>query len=158
MIEHPEYYKNVYAIAEKAEAKNGLEIGLMWGESAHAFLSANPEATLISVDLKDDAVRAGWLGTEFPGRFTYRQGRSPETVEAIEGKFDWIYIDGDHEYGSVKADIAACLPKLKRRGLLVFDDYGVFEGVTNAVDELLAANKHLKPFLQHGPVKAVRLA
>ena len=40
---------------------------------------------------------------------------SIEAAKAFgEGYFDWIYIDGDHSFGAVLADLNAWFPKLKR--------------------------------------------
>jgi hypothetical protein len=50
--------------------------------------------------------------------------------------FDYIYIDGDHRYEPVKADLEAWYPKLKIGGVFGGHDYtmGCF-GVTNAVNQ-----------------------
>lgn len=48
--------------------------------------------------------------------------------------FDFIYIDGDHTYPFVSADIKAWLPKLKKDGIIAGDDLQA-EGVTRAVNE-----------------------
>ena len=39
---------------------------------------------------------------------------------------DLIYVDGDHEYESVIADLTSWLPLLSERGILIGDDYGRF--------------------------------
>ena len=49
---------------------------------------------------------------------------------------DFVYIDADHRYEAVKADILAWLPKVKKNGWLCGHDYGEKDGVTKAVDEL----------------------
>ena len=49
---------------------------------------------------------------------------------------DFVYIDADHSYECVKADIEAWLPKVKVGGTLAGDDCN-FEGVKTAVSELL---------------------
>lgn len=41
-----------------------------------------------------------------------------------DGHYDWIYIDADHGYAAVTADIAAAEAKVKPGGLLVFNDFG----------------------------------
>lgn len=54
-------------------------------------------------------------------------------------KVDMIFIDGDHEYESVKTDIQTFLPYLKEGGLICGHDYapGLFPGVVKAVGELV---------------------
>ena len=59
-----------------------------------------------------------------------------ESVDAASrfdaGSLDWVFIDADHSYEAVVADIAAWAPKLKPGGLLSGHDYGR-AGVTDAV-------------------------
>jgi hypothetical protein len=51
-----------------------------------------------------------------------------------DGEFDIVYIDAEHDYESVKADIEAWKPKAKYA--IAGHDYHVFPGVKQAVDEL----------------------
>lgn len=60
-----------------------------------------------------------------------------------DGFADMVFIDGDHTYQAVKADILAWIPKLRAGGLLCGHDYthaadGLIErpGVKQAVDEI----------------------
>ena len=53
-------------------------------------------------------------------------------AEFDDGSLDWVFIDADHSYAAVVADIAAWAPKLKPGGLLSGHDYGR-AGVTDAV-------------------------
>lgn len=48
---------------------------------------------------------------------------------------DFIFIDADHNYESVKADLEAWEPKLKRGAYIGGHDYMSFPGVTKAVNE-----------------------
>jgi len=52
---------------------------------------------------------------------------------------DWVHLDARHDYESVRADIAAWLPKVKPGGWLSGDDYDElkFPEVVRAVGELL---------------------
>ncbi|HSE24596.1 MAG TPA: class I SAM-dependent methyltransferase [Pyrinomonadaceae bacterium] len=52
---------------------------------------------------------------------------------------DWVHLDARHDYRSLKADIEAWLPKLKRGGWLSGDDYdeAKWPEVILAVSELL---------------------
>lgn len=55
-----------------------------------------------------------------------------------DNSLDMVFLDGQHEYEAVKADIQAWLPKIKPGGLLAGDDYHPsWPGVIQAVDELL---------------------
>ncbi|HEE9034869.1 TPA: class I SAM-dependent methyltransferase [Bacillus cereus] len=52
-----------------------------------------------------------------------------------------IFIDGDHEYSSVKQDITLYAPKVVKNGLLAFHDYSDYwPGVYKAVEELCNNN------------------
>lgn len=55
-----------------------------------------------------------------------------------DGPFDVVFIDGAHDYESVKADIEKAIDVLTIDGVLMFHDYGhpCHPGVAQAVDEL----------------------
>jgi predicted O-methyltransferase YrrM len=40
-----------------------------------------------------------------------------------ENEYDFIYIDGDHTSGGVLMDAILSFPLLKKRGIIIFDDY-----------------------------------
>lgn len=56
-----------------------------------------------------------------------------------DGYFDWVYIDGNHYYEFIKADLEIYYHKVRRGGFLAGDDYdwGAEDGfpVKRAVDE-----------------------
>jgi hypothetical protein len=58
-----------------------------------------------------------------------------------DGELDFVYIDGNHRYEFVKADLETYAPKVRPGGFLAGDDYGVpgwwEDGVTRAVDEFV---------------------
>lgn len=71
---------------------------------------------------------------------------STEAAERLaDGELDFVYIDGDHTYEAVAADLDAYVEKVKPGGLLAGDDYGVEgwweDGVTRAVDEFVAEGR-----------------
>lgn len=57
---------------------------------------------------------------------------------------DWVYVDGNHLYDSVKSDLETYWCKLRHGGLLTGDDYGSVgwrqTNVRNAVDEFAQRN------------------
>jgi hypothetical protein len=56
---------------------------------------------------------------------------------------DWIYIDGDHNYESVKHDLEISYSKIKKDGFIMGHDYttDIFPGLVKAVDEFCLKNK-----------------
>jgi predicted O-methyltransferase YrrM len=117
------------------------ELGSFQGDSARTILEdAEPrELHLIDRDFSK-------LQRDFPSDDVVRlhEGDSASTLGAFPDEhFDWIYIDADHSYAGVKRDIDEAKRKVKRDGLLVFDDYVFFSptelipyGVIQAVHEL----------------------
>jgi hypothetical protein len=57
---------------------------------------------------------------------------------------DFVYIDANHLYHSVKQDLEIFYPKVKDNGLITGDDYGITgwwgNGVQEAVDEFIEKN------------------
>jgi predicted O-methyltransferase YrrM len=55
---------------------------------------------------------------------------------------DYLYVDADHSYESVAADLAAWVPHVKPGGLILGDDYGsrLYPGVKTAWDEFERAH------------------
>jgi predicted O-methyltransferase YrrM len=63
---------------------------------------------------------------------------------------DMVFIDGDHNYESVRDDIAAWRPRVKTGGIISGHDYsgdmyGSFPGVDQAVHEAFGKDNVLKP-------------
>ena len=77
------------------------------------------------------------------------KSRSAEASKQFpDSFFDWIYIDGDHSYQGVKADLEAYFDKVKSGGFITGDDYKERQrlGVIKAVDEF-QKNYSVKPIL-----------
>lgn len=61
---------------------------------------------------------------------------SIQAARIVRNQLASVFIDGCHEYASVKADIEAWLPKVKSGGILAGHDFsGTYPGVTRAVKE-----------------------
>lgn len=71
-------------------------------------------------------------------KYTPIQGESLKVAQTIEDEsLDVVFIDLTHTYESVKADIAAWLPKVKKGGYISGDDYHEnWPEVMRAVDEV----------------------
>jgi len=73
-------------------------------------------------------------------RVKVHRGLSNEILSQFPNEFfDWVYIDGNHLYEFVKADLELCFDKTKAEGFITGDDYidgGWWKGgVKKAVDE-----------------------
>lgn len=84
-----------------------------------------------SEHVADNDVKAGTLYDAFinamkpvEGRYTAIRLPSVEAANLYEdGSLDFVFIDADHSYESVKADIAAWAPKVRPGGYLAGHDY-----------------------------------
>lgn len=73
-----------------------------------------------------------------------------EAAGKFEGEyFDLVFIDADHSYEGVKADLLNWYPKLKPGGFLFCDDYGMpeFPGVAQAVQTVGLQGQVVAPSL-----------
>lgn len=80
------------------------------------------------------------------GQVVIRREPSVEAAQAWQdGPLDWVYIDGDHTYDGVRADLHAYWPLLKAGGVMAGDDYAFpgwwKDGVTLAVNEFAAEQR-----------------
>ena len=82
------------------------------------------------------------------GQVVIEAGLSHEMLgKQPDQSFDLIYIDASHLYDDVRRDSLAALPKLKDSGVIVFNDYIMYDhntetpyGVVQAVNELIVEN------------------
>lgn len=135
-----------------------VEVGVFLGRSAKALLdNLDWGSTLYCVDpyedYEDEGVRAAVDSGTWSDVFQeavsnlsqqHREGpatvffREPSTRAALrfhDHTIDMIFIDGDHSYSSVLADITAWERTVKPGGLICGHDYNVHPGVKQAVDE-----------------------
>lgn len=54
-----------------------------------------------------------------------------ELGQRPDASYDIIYIDADHHYRSVLRDATAAIPKLKPDGLLIFNDYILYDHIAH---------------------------
>ena len=74
------------------------------------------------------------------GQVEIHRSKSQFTYEQFPDKyFDWIYVDGSHNYKSVRRDLDFYYPKVKKYGFITGDDYRLVEkrkGLRDAVAEI----------------------
>lgn len=128
------YFTNLRNWMSEQKFKRGAEIGFAWAMSTCAFLETQ-EASLTSFDLNDNMEKHEKVKNVYGDRFNLVIGDSSTNLLKENGTFDYIYIDGDHDYQPVVKDLEAAHKKLEKGGVIVCDDYGNPCGVKQAVDE-----------------------
>ena len=141
---------------------DGAEIGCKEGNTSMHLLKYCSQLNLICVDLwkyqpavltnvyKDEYRNWDFMEIKstfdsllqpWENRVKVLQGISWEMANLVEdNSLDFIFIDADHGYDSVKKDIIAWVPKVKRTGLIIGHDI-TLPGVTQAVRELIPHHK-----------------
>lgn len=85
----------------------------------------------------------------------HRQFSIEAAADFDAGSLGFAYIDGDHSFDAVRADLDAYADKIRPGGVLCGDDYSgapawCEDGVRRAVDAFLAGRDDFKPFLLDG--------
>jgi caffeoyl-CoA O-methyltransferase len=122
-----------------------LEIGTFTGHSALSMASALPEGGRIDA-CELDPERAKFAQSYFDrsphgSRITLHVGPALETIEQLEGDFDFVFIDADKE-GYVDY-YEAVLPRLSERGLMVADNTLWSGRVVDGEGPIVAFNEHV---------------
>lgn len=121
-----------------------LEIGVRTGISTAAFLRGLEKngGHLYSLDTNSDC------GKVFAGHpqwtFIHGDSRDASVIGRMLCPFDILFIDGDHTYEGVKADLANYAPLVKSGGRIILHDVcsGYDPGVRQAFDEYIDATKY----------------
>jgi len=125
--------------------KRVLEIGTFSGHSALAMAAALPEGGRIDA-CEIDPERAAFAQRYFDrsphgAKITLHVGPALDTVNALEGEFDFVFIDADKP-GYV-AYYDAVLPRLSERGLIVADNTLASGEVVDGNPAIAAFNEHV---------------
>lgn len=124
-----------------------LEIGSYLGASAAVLAAAARErgGHVWCVDpWTNESMTEGLRGTyqeflhntaAFRDSITPVRCYSSEAATAVSGSFDVVFIDGSHEYDSVREDVELWMPRLNPGGWLVLHDTGWAEGVQRVLKE-----------------------
>lgn len=139
-----------------------IEIGSYQGESTEIIARNFPNSEINAVDIWEQYIEdVNGDGTlnytlesqqleleEAEIRFTERIENYPNVkknkIPSLEfckklddNSIDFVYIDGNHQYTSVKEDILSWLPKIKNGGIISGHDYG-WNSVQQALSECFA--------------------
>jgi caffeoyl-CoA O-methyltransferase len=135
-----------------AQPRLVLEIGTYSGYSALSMARALPDGgRIVSCEL--DPERVAFAGRHiaqagFGATIEIRPGPALDTIAALDGPFDLVFIDADKE--GYLAYYEAVLPKLSQRGLIVVDNV-LWSGrvAQPASDDDSAATRALRAFNDH---------
>jgi predicted O-methyltransferase YrrM len=101
-----------------------IEIGSWKGVSTEAFLLTVP--LVLAVDPWDypDGIFEEFMERcgAYPG-LGVRRGKSPEALEGFNNRFEMCYIDAEHTYDAVRADILAASKIVKDDGWIAGHDF-----------------------------------
>ena len=122
-----------------------LEIGTFTGHSALSMAAALPDGGRIDA-CELDPERAAFAQSYFDrsphgSKITLHVGPALDTVHALEGEFDLVFIDADKE-GYVDY-YEAVLPRLSERGLIVADNTLANGRVVEDRPPIAAFNEHV---------------
>lgn len=116
----------------------GAEIGVEQGLYSKVLLEKNPGSKLILVDpwLAYDGYREHVSQEKLDGflqitkdrldgmNYEIKRGYSVDIAkEVVNESLDFVYIDGNHEFSHVVADICAWYPKVRRGGIVAGHDF-----------------------------------
>jgi hypothetical protein len=143
------------------------EVGVGLGDFSHYLIDVLDPAQFVAIDIfqmHNGAQHEGRACAEIFGSSTHEEfyrarlqasrdrvlicrGLSHEMLRGFPDEhFDLIYIDAGHDYASVAGDGSIAAAKIKPHGVMVFNDYVLFQapdaepyGVVPAVNELVRA-------------------
>jgi len=134
---------------------NGIEIGVYKGENANRILSNLNINKLYLIDIykpftrhKEEADYSHLKQiaidnlSSFSNKISWIYKKSEDAVNSLpDNSFDFVYIDGNHDYEYVKKDIELYFPKIKSGGVMGGHDFrSTHLGVIRAVSEFADLN------------------
>ena len=125
------------------------EIGTYEGAFARKIIDLCEPSHLDLMDLTFDLVKArGYVQETDTVSFYVEGDSSTSLLGQPDNKYDYIYIDAGHDLIDVARDVEAATQKLKRDGVLIFNDYISFSyidmrpyGIVPVVNSLVASGK-----------------
>ncbi|MDO9464983.1 MAG: class I SAM-dependent methyltransferase [bacterium] len=144
-----------------------FEIGTFNGRTT-CNMSANcsPESTVYTLDLPKDRINftklpivngekiyikknvigCRYLGTDYEKKIVQLFGDSATfDFSQFFNKIDFVFVDGSHSYEYVLNDSKKAIKLLRNRlGVILWHDYGVWEGVTRVLNFLYKTDRNFK--------------
>lgn len=125
----PEYFKNLLLCNPDIHVIG--EVGFNAGHSSNLYLQAREDTEVYSFDLMAHPyVSCGkkFIDTKYPGRHKLIKGESKQILPKFikqnkELSFDLVFIDGDHAFNSVLADLINMRRLSHEKTIVVIDDF-----------------------------------
>jgi predicted O-methyltransferase YrrM len=146
------YYDKIQSLIELSTPSRIVEIGVAYGYHARHILSNNSYVEYVGIDpyvagydeedlffqdvaklfrsTPNEAMNrlyrtvAEVLKREFGSRVTIHREESVTASKRFEdGSLPFVFVDGDHRYAAVLADLTAWWPKISHGGVLCGDDF-----------------------------------
>jgi predicted O-methyltransferase YrrM len=155
-----EHFGVIESLVRKNNFKIGAELGVFHGYHLNHLLEACRNLKMIAVDLYENVQGTGYDDLEkvdfekiyvntknkldLYNRCSIIRKNTIEASKEIDNKsIDFVFIDADHRYEGVKADISAWQPKVKNSGIISGHDIDEpsWPGVRKAVEEWCELNK-----------------
>jgi predicted O-methyltransferase YrrM len=127
-LQNPVELELLLALYVSVAPSRVLEIGTFLGGTLYQWkLLSNPGTLIAAIDLDHVSRREydRWPGPAIIYPFTGRSQDFAELLASVPHRWDWIYVDGDHEYDAAKQDFELYWPQLRPGGVMVFHDTAV---------------------------------
>ena len=136
----------LWKTVEYFRPKNLLEIGFFAGQSAGIITeAAGSDSILTSVDI-DFSLRHIFEKIFLNHNINFIEIDSMQLELDSNKKYDFISIDGNHDYNYVLNDFVKCLPCMHKNTILYMDDYRL-PGVEQVICEELLGKHDFVPFM-----------
>jgi predicted O-methyltransferase YrrM len=114
------------AICRHQQPRRIFEIGTHTGSSTLVMaINVADDTEILTLDLApSETVGSAYRNTDYTSRIRQLYGDSKTfDYTPFLGKMDFVFIDADHTYESVKADTEKAFALLRPGGVIVWDDY-----------------------------------
>lgn len=140
----------IWRVCEYFQFKSFLEIGFSAGQTFGLFLDSVKSDDTRYVAVDNDFQRNQTIFEDIFSNHPKRKNIQFLPIDSrdlsLTGKFDFIHIDGNHNYEFVSNDFHKCLPLMHEKTILSMDDT-LDDGVNRVIQEHLLGQHDFIPFL-----------
>lgn len=126
VLQIPSELEQMVALYRKHKPKRVLEIGCWDGGTLRVWLTDAYPTVVVAVDPEHRNPEAyeGWRRPRTKLHIGNGFSQSADMVALIReyAPYDWVFVDGDHGYAAVRADVDLCLPLVQSGGVLLLHD------------------------------------